>query len=302
MSSVARLPEYARRVALTRARLAFDWSSLLDFDPAQPRDERGRWTTGVPNLTEGVEDLVEIVNEIERLDIEPERLYGGQSAETVVFRLPDGRKIVRKRAPKWGDEYAPVQAADAEQLAGVLATVLDVPVARSYRGDRETVYVEWLDGEPVGSDAVANFKDFGSSPSLVRMGLLDVLSGNTDRHQGNLYQTANGIVGIDQGHAWIGPRGVESTGDPVWAERTLDGLGHADETSPNGLFAEFRGGDVHWKDNPMTADDVAETRRRLESKREVFRAAGREDWLDYSLRALDDITPYAKGTVSIYGD
>jgi hypothetical protein len=314
------VPQFAARVLLCRARLA----SPLAYDPMQKRDERGRWTDGFMSdaALETVADLVSIVDEIERdPTVDPIPLHGGFSAETVMFKLPDGRKIVRKRAPEWGDPNAPKRAADAEQLGSLLANALGARSARVYRTDEQTTYIEFVSGPVLGSEADA----WGGKPSTriqdavaehgMRLGLVDVLIANRDRNLGNMIQNDDGsLTGIDTGDAWYGAErqptvieeGDEDLDFSFEQSARYELVNKVDGGYPASHFArepdpdDYGAGLVVWKDNPLTPSDVDETRRRLEALRPDFKQLGREDWLDYSLRALDEIAPHAKGTVSIY--
>jgi hypothetical protein len=298
---VARLPRYAAAVARCRARLDVDW---LNF-PGQKRDEQGRWTDGFMSeaAMEAVADLVSIVDEIEsNPTVEPSRLHGGQSAETLLFALPDGRKIVRKRAPEWGDPDAPRTNADAEQLGALVANALDVQAARVYRNDESTIWIEFVPGNVMGDQRV----DFNSTSAGRRMGLLDVVISNPDRNEGNLIVDGEKLTGIDHGSSWFGPLMVADSQNAEDVERysqPIYGAGpiYNDNRRPNSLFIDDSSTGRHWIDNPLSSSDVDETRTRLESLRPDFKRLGREAWLDYSLRTLDEIAPFAKGTESIYG-
>lgn len=277
--------QYALRVARTRAYVNY---------PGQPRDDEGKFSESFQGSTEAVKDLVDMVDEIERTNLEPRMRLGGQSGETLLFVLPDGRRIVRKRAADWGDPDEPKRSADAEQLAGAMAAVLDVRTARVYRADRETVYIEHLPGETTGSaDLKGRHIDElpGDPVAITRLGLLDALSMNGDRHAGNMIEHEGGTAGIDQGAAWA----LMDDDTP-----TLMSVGVIGDARPIYRFAE---GNFGWRDSvPLTPSDVDETRRRLELLRPEFKRVGREAWLDRSLSILnDELAPRAKGTVSVYG-
>jgi hypothetical protein len=319
---VARRPAYAWAVERCRARATVDW---LAYDPAQKRDEQGRWTDGFmsESALEAVADLVSIVDDIERdPTVEPSRLHGGQSAETLLFTLPDGRKIVRKRAPEWGDSDAPKRAADAEQLGSLVANALDAPSARVLRTDEATTYIEFIPGDVLGgaSDAWGGKVSDRVSAAVrqhgVQLGLVDVLIANQDRNLGNILQKDDGsFIGIDAANSWYAAE-LDDDSDDDDRNSFMDSgrlalIGRLDASYPASHFArepragdpDFQYGDdlVKWIDNPLTPSDVDETRRRLEMLRSDFKRLGREDWLDYSLSVLDELAPHAKGTESIYG-
>lgn len=291
------------RDAAPTDRLSADWRE-------QGRDEKGRWTKGYRSVTDGVEDLAEMVDEIERLGIKGEKMYGGDSSVTELFRLPDGRKIVRKQTPAWGEPKQPKIDADAEQLGGMVARALGANTARVYRTDKSTIFMEFIDGDDLFEFDEIEFQSNASK----RLGLLDVLISNPDRNKGNMIMTSNGLVGIDHGGAFFGAQ-MEAHAKSqkfrdLYAE-PLGATGPLDDMRPNSLFVRDTGefeDDIgrptarEWIDNPMSPPDVDETRRRLESLRAEFKFFGREDWLNYSLRTLDEIAKYAVAGESIYND
>lgn len=305
----ARPIEYARRVALSRVRAAFDWSSLLpsplDFDPGQKRDEQGRWTDEFmsESALESVADLVDIVDAIESSGIEPKMRMRGESGETVMFELPDGRKIVRKRIPEWGDPDNPKRMNDAEQLGTALLAALDVPVPRTYRTSDDVIWIEHIPGNPVGSGDYGWGSSIDQLPgdqrAITRLGLADTLIANPDRHGGNMFVYNGQTVAIDQGEGWIS---LTPEGQPWQGHYPIE-FGDAERPVSRFIHHEppTRPGAPNWIENPMTDTDVEITRERLESLRSDFRRLGRESWLDYSLSVLDEIAIYAEGTDSIYG-
>jgi hypothetical protein len=109
------------------------------------------------------------------------------------------------------------------------------------------------------------------------LGLLDVLTHNADRNDGNWLLTSGGdLVPIDHGMAY----GEIIT--PAY-KPSLEFV--------NSVFADhYKGGT-----NPLTAEDVAEVRTRLEALRPDFDLLERGHWLDYSLRMLDRLGETASG-------
>lgn len=306
---------FLHRAAACRARL-FNY-------PGQPRDDDGKFSETWHGSTEGIKDLVDMVSEIETRGIEPQRLYGGQSAETLMFDLGDGRKIVRKRAPEWGDPDAPKRAADAEQLGSLVANALGARSARVYRADQGTTYIEFVSGAALGGDA----DSYGGGTSRVhaairehgeRIGLVDILIGNQDRNLGNMIERDDGsLVGIDTGDSWYAAdynnsedRQDEEDPDPFLQTARSAMINRVDATYPASHYAResdperdgYGSDPVILIDNPLTPADVETARARLEALRPEFVRLGRADWLEYSLAALDEIAPHAKGTVSIFND
>jgi hypothetical protein len=59
------------------------------------------------------------------------------------------------------------------------------------------------------------------------------------------------------------------------------------------LYSTAEGG---WQDNDLTAADIAWMRGNISALRPDFAAAGRDDWLDFSLARLDQLAEHARGT------
>ena len=80
------------------------------------------------------------------------------------------------------------------------------------------------------------------------------------------------------------------------------------ETTTRGPFARsFVDGEIDsqtatWVENNLTQADVTEIRTHLEDLAPDFAHLGRQDWLDYALRVLDVIQPYATGTRNLIAE
>lgn len=265
---------------------------------------------------DGVADVAETALAADLLpDDAPEwhRLTSGSSGSVVrLATLGDGRKIVHKEMRDLGDPgFARVQA-DAEHLGSLTGRALGVPVARVYRDSGESPWIEHIPGNPInlaaelaGRDAatgeafLGSYSRFRFGNESARMGLLDAVTGNRDRHDGNIILTPDDrFVGIDAAYGFQ-PLGYYGEGV------TPDDLGNT-EDKPVARFIETFEGDLgrqnRFINNPMTPADVEETRRRLESLREDFDKLGRGEWLDNGLAMLDLLGEYAAGTDSIYGE
>jgi hypothetical protein len=271
---------------------------LANFDPTQKRDEHGRWTDGFMSDTalDAVADLVSIVDEIERDNVQPSMRFRGTSGETLLFKLPDGRKIIRKRIADYGVPEAAKRDADAEQLGSLVAGALEVRAPRVYRVGNGEMFIEFAPGELIGNADLPITRTLDELPDqrmVTRIGLLDALTGNNDRHDGNLIVDNGEVTAIDQGLAWS------------WIGIRKYGMDAVDSNRPGARFVHhdlpsFQG-QAPWVENPMTDADVELTRERLEALRPDFKRVGREDWLDHSLSMLDEIALYAEGGESIYG-
>lgn len=251
--------------------------------PAQPRMEVPAVARPYHRSIEGIEDLVRRV-ETQR-EVESRRL-GGLSAQTELVTLADGTKVIRKSARAGLDE---MQDAAAEHAVSLIARKLGLRAPGVYRRDDRHVYMEYV-GDAQTADEIARGVD--ELPTRLRqaidsdegklLGLLDLLTMNIDRNQGNWMLDQRGrLIPIDHGAAF-----VNSLGDPA-----------ADLEYVNSPFADhYKADRDQLKDNPLTPADVEEIRRRLNELRPDFAHMGRESWLDYALAVLDLLAGHAKGT------
>lgn len=227
---------------------------------------------------DGIEDIGRIVQSGEPVST---RRLGGSSAITELATFADGVTAIRKAArPGEGD----LQDADAEQLAAMVGRALGLRTPAVYRSDGSSIWMEYIaDGETAeeagawAGELPARFADVPDSDEGRLLGLLDVLTHNADRNDGNWLLTAGGdLVPIDHGMAY----GEIITPD---YEPSLEYV--------NSVFAD------HYKAgaNPLTAEDVTEVRARLQTLRPDFDLLDRGHWLDYSLHTLDMLAADASG-------
>lgn len=267
-------------------------------------------------------------------DIERKALVeeAGEVGAPERITLPDGRVVFGKtNSSVFG--IPAEQITDAEQLSGMVGQALGAPVPRLYRDGPVHLYTEWVSGRPGQSmfdDPDGNYTyqpDNDVTERLTygrqgqRLGLLDMLTQNGDRHGGNWFavgeEGSESLVGIDQGLTYTG-----HFYDPVTQAERMDtrrliewfrGASEEDRLShivdtQSGYFVDNwfdleqliedykivpRG--EHW-----TPGDVVEIRRRLQSMAPAFEHLRHGDWLEYSLMILDTLGQYASGTESIF--
>lgn len=215
------------------------------------------------------------------------KLSGGQSADTELVTLTDGRKVVHKRASDWGMIADPdvradiIASADAEELASLLGQAIGAPVARVARANAEAVWVEYIADARIGVDG------FYDSPGGIRLGLLDVLTANADRNGGNWLVVDGRLVGIDHGSGWLAQR-LGDTPDEAARYAVNSPFGRAFVASGTSDTALWRAG------GPLTRIELEEVRRRMLGLRGDFDRTGRGDWLDWSLQILDRLVSHAR--------
>jgi hypothetical protein len=201
------------------------------------------------------------------------RLRGGESSETSLITLPDGRRVVHKRGHDdvGGPEWVQRQA-DAEILTGQVAVVVGARVAEVLPDpdDPGAIYVEFVDGPAAaanpyghgaaaGQDGFALADELNGHPDAVRLGLLDALVGNGDRQA---ILTPDGPVGIDHEQA-------------MWDLPGSDG-------QPAAAFVDTETG---FKPGPIPREDLEALQPALEALRPAFTDRGRGDWHDYLMAA-----------------
>lgn len=211
--------------------------------------------------------------------------------------LPDGTKVFHKYFTP--DEKNARHKVDAEELTALVGKAVAAPVPRVHRrGGELGVYVEWVDGAALPNarrrpDGKARAEAMLNSPAAQRLGLLDILTKNHDRHENNLRATIDDeLHGIDHGNAWTGAQFVGQRQHRALAESQIlgfmQGPGARHFVDPQ-HFLKFG-------PNPLTPGDILELRRRLSALRPAFSRRGRDQWLDASLHILGMITPHAVGT------
>lgn len=269
-----------------------------------------KWMTSLDD----VEQLSADVQVLQSVDADVHQLLGGQSelrVDLVSFvdhkHHDRHRMAIHKTAKSWADPDDVKTQADAEQLGFLVHNALGSRTAGVYRDDRDSVWIEYVEGVNVGEAASTGSSTFyqsylqwETSPERMRMGLADVLIGNGDRHDGNIIVTDEGeFVGIDHGYAF-GMLGFNNEDGSV----SPNDVGGSLDERPAGFFVEgIEAGSERqnqFVDNPLTQSDVDEARARLESLRDDFKHVGREAWLDKSLAMLDELAKHAAGGEPIF--
>jgi len=281
----------------------------------------------------GSEDLMDAARIIETSpDVRREPLAEmGQVGVPERITLPDGRVVFGKtNGPAFA--MSGEQVTDAEQLAGMVGHALGAPVPRLYRDGPVHLYTEWVSGKP-GSTVVTDEYTYEPDTDLghhltygqagKRLGLLDLLTENGDRHTGNWLAVgepgSETLMGVDQGLAYSGYHYDPAVGGAVYRMRGLvdwyrgasedERLSHL-ASNQAGWFADnwfdlqeiidSNGRNVIPRGDAWTSADVAEVRRRLQELAPMFAHLNRSADLEYSLLVLDTLGQYANGTESIF--
>ncbi len=237
----------------------------------------------------------------ERQDDLGKRLKSGKSGsdpisdgimgDTFMVTLKDGSKTIYKKAKAdWDLDWTTKDQTDAEELGSVVAAAIGVNAPAVQRVDDRSIFMEVMPGET----AVAAFVNRGQglkkqivdSDDGIRMGMLDALIGNPDRHDGNyLVDRDNTLSAIDHGLAFR-----------VFEDTPYDFYDILSSPFARAHFVD-QSGDL--TDNDLSRSDIAKVRERLKEQRKEFERLGRGQWFDKLLLRLDEIGRKAVGAGSV---
>jgi hypothetical protein len=177
-------------------------------------------------------------------------------ATVQLVRFNDGSRAVRKTAGRVPTGRSPKDQTDAEELSAKVAQAVGVKTPAIVRTGEAQTYAEYIeDGVPGMMMAGWRAGQLADTPQGLRLGLLDLLIDNPDRNPGNWLTDDDGnIHAIDHGFAWDGE--LEGAYGSPFVRRFI---------GPK---------------NPLTPDDMARLRPRLEALRPEFEQMGHVDWHD----------------------
>ncbi len=283
-------PQHDTEVDVVRALLdrRFDGKIGLDRPPGAARDTPlpvlppGRRTNGGPRpaVSAPQDQRRAALDESIRSGLDSQEILGGgQMGDTRRVRLADGTEAIYKRARASIAKWSKRDQTDAEVLAASVADAIGMRAPAVLRVDDENLYMEVMPGRPgAWADRI---QDHADTDMGRRMGLLDALLANPDRHSGNWLSDEQGnISAIDHG------------------------LAFNESGTPNHLRGDFskpfyRGGT--WRDgNPLSDADIGYLRGRLKSKRPEFEALGRGAWLNQALRRLKALASHTSVGPGMY--
>jgi len=203
-------------------------------------------------------------------------LSGGEAGETQLITFKDGTWVIKKKIVEDMGGWSPKEQADAEELATYVAAALDVQAPKAKRISKDTLYLGYVPGKTARETHGKGVPDaILSSDQGVRMGLLDHITNNTDRHSGNWVMNDDGIAAIDNGMMFNYSTTIGH--NPF-------GKAHFDEDTPNSL----------------TPEDVAAVRSRLEALEPKFREMRRLGWHRKMMSQLNEVERNASGKRDLY--
>jgi hypothetical protein len=211
-----------------------------------------------------------------------QRLGGGVMADTELVTLADGTRAVFKRA-KDSSGIPAIDQQDAEELGALVARAVGLRAPVVYRASVTEVYMSHLPGTIADEFDDATLAALRASDEGRRLGLADLLMGNTDRNGGNLLIDGDRIGAIDHGsafqwhHEYNPPGRPPQFRDTWWSDYGSSSTGT-------------------WRTNPLSPADIDLLRRRLGELEAEFARLHRQDWFAAMMARLDALEQHAGGT------
>lgn len=223
------------------------------------------------------------------------------SVELVEFG--DGSRAIAKVSR--ADHDTAVMEFDAEQLGAKVAQAIGLAPPDVHRPEPTLAYFSHINDAHPDAQVGGEFGDWNidlESKAARRIGLLDVLIENSDRHNANWFVADPAaddpdLIPIDHGYAWEETDRIAAhkIRQPHLFEHYL-----IEEVPIGELPDGYKAEDVYrFGDNDLSPAYVKELRGRLEGLRGEFEQAGRADWFERLMARVDLVAEHAKGAVSL---
>lgn len=179
------------------------------------------------------------------------------------------------------DAQLPRRRADSEELGSLVYEAVGARVPRVYRTGPDRLLIEFLHGFELP-------KALGRAGDVLVIGLGDVLTLNADRWRTNFMVAEDGrMAGIDHEFCFIDPADMpQMRGLSKWAKPFLHRFEIVE--GPEGARYAFQ-----WRDNKLSATDVARIGARLRELESNFAARGRQDWYAGLMERWEEIARHA---------
>jgi tRNA A-37 threonylcarbamoyl transferase component Bud32 len=232
-----------------------------------------------------------------------ETLAQGAMGETRRFELADGTSAIYKRHTRdWnrGWDYpiwTKTDQTDAEELSAITAEALGVKAPAVTRASDTEIYMELMPGQ-IGEMRWPHRntppKGVVVGQQGVRMGLLDTLIENTDRHGGNyLVDEDENLYAIDHGLAFS--KTYEKLPDGTVQRKPVDRFNATGEFA----LGNFVSPSGNLYDNPLTPADGQKLKRVMADLRDQFEQHGRLGWWEAMNERAQHIAARASGTQDV---
>lgn len=214
----------------------------------------------------------------------------GAQGTTEIVVLPDGRRLVVKRATEEGSSVAGGVGGrvelDKEELGSLLAQAVGVETPVMVRTDPLVLKMEYVDGVLGDALSTVEAQALYESDAGRLTGVLDALLGNRDRHGGNWFARDGLPVAFDHGMAWRYDEQMDG-----WVG--VQGSGFANGQGLDGPIANIYGGIS--PTNDLSPADVELMRERIEALAPDFERLGHRDWFDHTMEVFEQIAAAASG-------
>lgn len=208
------------------------------------------------------------------------QLGGGVMADTQLVRFSDGTQAVYKLA-KDSSGIPAVHQQDAEELGALVARATGVQAPEVLRLSRTEIYMTHLEGRIADELEDAAVVALRAGDEGLRLGLSDLLMGNTDRNGGNLLVHDGRIAAIDHGSAFQWHREYNNPTSPPHFR--------------DDWWSRFGTSGTSWRSNPLSKVDVETLRERLTALRPEFERLRRVGWYNSMMTRLRALERHATG-------
>lgn len=217
-----------------------------------------------------------------------------------LITMGDGVQAVHKKSKS--DPETGKGEFDAEQLGAKVAEAIGLKPPRVLRTKDDEAYFDYIDTGKVAAEVEAvsgndgawgnnmTTGPYGDTPDGRRIGLLDTLIENPDRHVGNWFVQDDGsLTPIDHGLGWA------ASEDP--------NLFPAERPVTIGAFADHylsgTGFEGEWRDNDLSPEYAKALTAKLAALKPMFDDLGRTDLHERMMTRMGIIAQHAKGTMSL---
>lgn len=210
----------------------------------------------------------------------------GQIAQVHKIEFNDGTFAIRKKAKAESPGITAEQQQDAEEVASLVAHALDATAPAVLRTAPDEVFMEFMPDPPgmgrVKYEWARNSRD---APAGRRLGILDLLISNHDRHAGNYLLSNQSVKDLSKG------------------DITAIDHGFAFALDPSPVFP-LGGGSVfsvpfERAQNPLSKADAAKIGPRLAALAPEFERRGRREWFDAMMNRWQLVAKNASGRGTI---